>query len=281
MKWKNQYDFAFSLGGTCTAAESLRRAGMQFASFPFDWAGGEDVLVHAQLVADDFRRFLPPDQLAYHGPNEEQNGDIYVNQENGVAFYHDFAFNTPLAESYPPIRAKYDRRIKRLSERMTKGGKILAMFIQAPGKPISSDYDLKRAAELIRGRYPQADLDLLYVYLVPQKRFGQSEVVTVDEHVFKVGFDIAMPGFYDARVADRKKIISMLKSLFPQGIRDYRTPEERAEWQRRMREKKFAAMHAGTWWEYAVNNFNWRLFRHFRNRLEKLGFENLPSHRKV
>ena len=45
---KNKYDFAFSLGGTCTAAESLRRASMQFASFPFDWAGGENVLVHAR-----------------------------------------------------------------------------------------------------------------------------------------------------------------------------------------------------------------------------------------
>jgi len=276
---KTQYDFAVSLGGTCTAAESLRRAGMQFASFPFDWAGGEDVRVHAEIIADDFRRFLPFEQLEYRGSNDEKNGDIYVNRENGSGFYHDFPYETPLAESYPAIKAKYDRRIARFIERMEKGGRVLAMFVQAPGKPISSDADLLRARELISGRYPKVELDLFYVYLVQKKPFAREDVVEVGEHVFKVGFDIAMPGFYDARVADRKAIIPMLKTLFPQGAVDYRTDEERRAHKQAMQQKKYQVMHASTWVEYMINRFNWLMFRHFRNRLEKLGFENLPSHR--
>lgn len=155
------------------------------------------------------------------------------------------------------------------------------MFVQAPGKPVSPDADLKRAAELIKGRYPQIDLDLLYVYLIPGKPFDRSDVIEVSSGVFKVGFDIAMPGFYDARVADRKKIIPMLKTLFPHGAVDYRTPDERRTHKIAVREKKYKAMHASTWWEYVTNRFNWLMFRHFRNRLEKLGFENLPSHRGI
>lgn len=278
---KQRYDFAVSLGGTCTAAESLRRAGMQFASFPFDWAGGEVLRDHVEVVVGDFRDFMPFEELEYRGPNEEKNGDIYFNRRNGIAFYHDFPYQVPLAESYPALKAKYDRRISRFIERMEKGGSVLAMFVQAPGKPLATDEDIETSRRRLQERFPAAEIDLLYVHLVQDVSFSPDLLKEVAPHAYRIGFDIAMPGCYDARVADRRVIIPMLKTLFPQGAVDYRTPEERRAHKTAERRKRYRAMHASSWLEYAVNRFNWLMFRHFRNRLEKSGFENLPSHRAL
>lgn len=276
---KRRYDFAVSLGGTCTAAESLRRAGMQFASMPFDWAGGEVLRDHAEVIAGDFKDFMPFEELEYRGPNEEKNGDIYYNRRNGIAFYHDFPYQVPLTESYPALKAKYDRRISRFIERMEKGGAVLAMFVQAPGKPLATDGDIEASRRRLQERFPAAEIDLLYVHLVQDVVFSPELLKEVAPHAYRIGFDIAMPGFYDARVADRRVIVPMLKALVPEGAVDYRTDEERAQWRIVERRKQMSKMHAKNRWEYLVNNFRWRMFRHFRNRLEKLGFENLPSHR--
>lgn len=281
MKWKNQYDFAFSLGESCTCSEVLRRVGMQFFSFPFDWISAFSIRTHADLMATDFVNLMPLDKLVCQGINDEQNAEMVIHSETGMRFYHDFPPGPDLSTTYAGIYGKYRRRIQRLQKCLAGAGHALALYVHAPTFPVTSDADLLYASARMRERFPNADIDLLYVYNRPDHGYLAEGIEQVSEHVFKLGMDIRMPPGSNQFISNRKKLIPALRSLFPHGIRDYRTPEERAEWQRRMREKKFAAMHAGTWWEYAVNNFNWRLFRHFRNRLEKLGFENLPSHRKV
>ena len=44
------YDFIFSLGASCAVSMSLRDAGLQFASFPFDWIGSPGLLHEVEMV---------------------------------------------------------------------------------------------------------------------------------------------------------------------------------------------------------------------------------------
>ena len=45
---------AFSMGFSCGGTVALRRAGLQFASYPLDWIGSPGIVASAKMIAADF-----------------------------------------------------------------------------------------------------------------------------------------------------------------------------------------------------------------------------------
>jgi hypothetical protein len=52
---KRHYDFIFCVGRACIATQSLRRAGLQHATFPWDWVGDPGVYERVEYICSDFR----------------------------------------------------------------------------------------------------------------------------------------------------------------------------------------------------------------------------------
>ena len=55
---KKKYDLIFSMGAACSCSSALRSAELQVASYPFDWLFGSDFCNRANIVVNDFERFL-------------------------------------------------------------------------------------------------------------------------------------------------------------------------------------------------------------------------------
>lgn len=278
---KRNYDFAFSLGESCTCSEVLRRVGMQFASFPFDWISAFSIRIHADLIATDFADLMPLDKLVCQGINEEQNAEMVVHTKTGMRFYHDFPPGGDLRSTYAEIRQKYDRRIRRLQEYLSRDVSVLAVYVHAPMFPVTSDSDLGYAVKRMRDRFPDADIDLLYIYNVSERGFSSQNIEQVSEHVFKIGMDIRMPPGSSQFISNRKKVVAALHSLFPHGIADYRTKKQIREYREAVQRRELEKYHAKNVFEYYRNRFYWLIFRHFRNRLERAGFTGIPSHRAL
>lgn len=275
---RDSYDLVFSIGESCTCSEALRRCGFQYQSFPFDWISAFDLTKHVMIMAGGFADLLVEDRLRFLGENAEGSNDEYVDEKWGTMFIHDFPPRTPLKDSFGMIREKYDRRIQRLLKHLAAAKSSLAVYVQIPSRDAPSDDELAKAWKILHERFPTSGLDLLCVCSLPDVRFDPHNLRQVCQHVFRIGFDIRMPPGSSQFISNRKALIPAFKALV-RSVSDSRTPEERQAWERIVREKKYRAMHASSWLEYAVNRFNWLMFRHFRNRLERMGFENLSSHR--
>ena len=52
------FDFVFSLGAACLSTQSLRKADLQFASYPFDWLAGGNICKRAEIISSDFSSFM-------------------------------------------------------------------------------------------------------------------------------------------------------------------------------------------------------------------------------
>ena len=73
---KKTYDIAFSMGFSCGGSLALRKAGLQFSSYPLDWIGAPGVVRSAKMVAAGF-------------PNWFEKGDLHLVDVRGgsLLFY--------------------------------------------------------------------------------------------------------------------------------------------------------------------------------------------------
>jgi len=161
-----EYDFIFSLGFACGASQSLRAAGLQFASYPLDWIGTPGLSASVDVVLSDFAHWLDVDALRLidvcHGPGFGTR--CYLNEKTRIGFCHEFPDTKPFSEGYPGVKATYDRRIARFFDRMKESRRILAVYAERPTTPRLTDEELERELNRLRERYPSAELDLVYFF---------------------------------------------------------------------------------------------------------------------
>jgi len=62
------------------------------------------------------------------------------------------------------VKATYDRRIARFLARMKESRRILAVYAERPTTPRLTDEELEREMNRLRGRYRDAELDLVYFF---------------------------------------------------------------------------------------------------------------------
>lgn len=161
--FKHTYDFVCGIGHYCGTATYLKRHFLRRASGPFDWIGESPagLLKSAELIATDFRDFMLRDNLVLldhpAGEHDDMKNDYYRDEGTGILTYHDFPFGKSLDETYPQVRAKYDRRIARFYE-LARAGATLLIFQTHTTKP--TDDEMKRALAMLREKLGQK-VDLL------------------------------------------------------------------------------------------------------------------------
>lgn len=267
---KDGYDLAFSIGGACACSQSLRRAGMQYASFPFDWlVNYPSVTFAAEQLVNGFGGLLCREKMVCRGPNANNDKDIYQNEANGLYFLHDFPKGGDFAKEFQVIDAKYRRRANRLLKLIERGGDVLLTYVTIPDGERLPDSELVESLEVISRRFPRTRFDLL---CFSQKNAGFSGVTNPAPHLYRVDFDYQskMPG--DENVSDDRMVAKVLKRVVGH-VRDYRTSDERKGYGRKRREREYATYKAVNWFQYVRNKMTWKLFRHFQNQLARRGFK--------
>ena len=187
---KNCYDFIFSMGEACSCTEALRRGGLQFASYPFDWIAGLTFRERAQIVHDHFDGFLCLPDLKDMG---RTNGDpenmceVYYNTRTNLIHNHDFPAGEKLEDSFPKVAAKFKNRCDRLYHKMAAAERILAVYIEAPiqNHPKISDEDIQKGYDLLAELYPDKRIDLLYL----TNRKGNTEFFTLSPYITRLYLD--------------------------------------------------------------------------------------------
>ena len=173
-----QFDMAFSMGFSCGGTMALRRAGMQFVSYPLDWIGSPGIVASAKMIAADFAGWFEKDDLqlvAVRGGSFQNN--VYQNRKTRFGFPHDFPRFFRFEERYPETAEKYERRIRRFMSDLGAAKTALVVYIERPINPRATDADLAEAKCILEARFPETKFELVYFFLDEgRKDFAETAV---------------------------------------------------------------------------------------------------------
>lgn len=170
---KCSYDFVCGLGSDCGCAWHLGNSGLRLASYPFDWivSVGPGIAGVAKHIAEGMSDFCRLDALKRcdNQPKERGNPphDWYDDSRLGYIFAHDFPQDQDPAIAYPEVKAKYDRRIARFYKSMEASRSVL--LVRWSWREYTSEDDVRRAAEILRKRFPNTRIDFLIIRHVDRK----------------------------------------------------------------------------------------------------------------
>lgn len=190
MHGNKQYDLVFSLGAACSCASTLIGANLRQFSSPFDWLWGSDFLGRVKILTSNFEHFLvKEDLIAWHYNNGDSKNlcDVYKNEYTGLVLNHDFPADVPLEKSYPDVLEKYNRRIKRLLQKIQQAKSVLIVYIETPDAKVhSTDGEIRLGWQQIHQKYPDKKIDLLY--LINDNKMYPKHVIkqNLSENIIKV-----------------------------------------------------------------------------------------------
>lgn len=164
------YDLAFSLGSSCGTSQALRAAGLQYASFPLDWVGIPEIGLAVESVVSEFEKWFEAEDLDLYTVCHTTGflTRLYLHRKTRAIFSHEFSDFVPFSQSYPPVRATYDRRIARFNKEFAKAKRILGVWseLATHGSP---GFDVYRKALVdLRAKRPDAQIDLVCFYEDPE-----------------------------------------------------------------------------------------------------------------
>ena len=259
---KMEYDLVFGLGPACSCSQTLRRAGLQLLSFPFDWVATayklpgweDDVRRRTDTLTSGFRDWMHAEDFEYKG--DHTNGKArYWNNRLRLAFIHDFPIGVPLSESISDVAAKYARRIERLLSLIRRSKRILVVRLDRPDLGARTTLDECRyAREALSKAFAPAQFDFLLLQQDAGIPFGSQKLETVDPGLFRLRFDYrdTRPGAEPA-FPRLDLTAAALSPLF--SVREYRTKEEIAAYRLSEKRKRWARYGAANAWQY-----RWRKF---------------------
>ena len=160
------FDMAFSMGFSCGGTMALRRAGLQFASYPLDWIGSPGIVASARMIAADFAGWFEKDDLqlvAVRGGSFQNN--VYQNRKTRFGFPHDFPRFFRFEEQYPATAEKYRRRVERFMRELGGAKTALVVYIERPIDPRAADADLVEAKRILEAKFPAVKFELVYFFL--------------------------------------------------------------------------------------------------------------------
>lgn len=267
-----RYDLAFSLGNACSCSLALRKAGLQYASFPFDWMIRGPFALRVETLLAGFQAW--PGRLCDLElmPGKSNTDHLMCHdRKTDLLFPHDFPLGKTIAESYDGVVAKYRRRIDRLLRLLSTSRRVLAVYVELPGFPETPAVELNNGIAQLRRGHPGVQIDLLYFFHVPGVAFRDRQDVCIGDGVRKLSFD-----FKERRDgaflygADPELVAAAIRA---EGIRvrDYRTAEERRAYRQAQRSDLMRRMAAKNRWQLFVNRLEYRLCRHFAKSLVRKG----------
>ena len=164
-KPKKKYDLIFSLGEVCPCTIVLRATGLQWFSYPFDWLFGSSFVGRCQILATRFARYIDKEDLEFSYEERSIRCRAYHNKYNDITFNHDFPKDKSLDESYPQVREKYDRRIRRLLSSIERSADVLIVWIEVSvtNHVVLDRQEIIEGYNLIKDAFPGTSIDLLYI----------------------------------------------------------------------------------------------------------------------
>lgn len=264
-----EYDLAFSLGFSCGCTQSLRAAGLQFASYPFDWVGSPGLIKSVRMLVSDFAGWLEADDLELWDVRRAPLfSRVYRNARTGFGFPHDFPSALSFEEAYVSCKARYDRRIARLLATLASSRRVLAVYVERMIDRRVSDAELVEARRLLAERFPQAAVDLLYFFQEDgcespcrETPANGIETVALDYKLYEAGKVI--------HEINRDRITDCLRAHA--RVRDGRSAEDRVRHDGRRRNQR--ELRWGSVWfgRRLFNEFAYKLYRRFERRLVNAG----------
>ena len=237
-----KYDLIFSIGEACSCTECLRSAGLQFASFPWDWIAFPSLPERAELMCSGYRGWLECEDLEVIERSTANGKDVYRNRRNGIIYNHDFVAGARLEEAFPAVREKYERRIAHLDSLIREAERpILAVRLETPAKggiPTPLD-DCRTFRRRLAEAYPGKRFEFCLITLDAGRPFKDRIEEEPEDGLLHVAFDYAdrSPGRPDFAV-DSRTLVAFLKERF--SVRDYRTAEERRAYRELRRRRRYA-----------------------------------------
>jgi len=131
---KGSYDAIFSLGQNCLPAIQLQKNNLRSYSGVLDWMISDTLVDVNRLLKNRFSGFMEFSDLEFVNYNVPSPQNLYVKDSKyNVISAHDFptSINTPQnLVSYPEVREKHNRRIKRFLEKTEECKHILFVRMQ-------------------------------------------------------------------------------------------------------------------------------------------------------
>jgi len=257
------YDLAFSMGFSCGGTMALRRAGLQFASYPLDWIGSPGIVQSARMIAAGFDGWFEKDDLrlvAVRGGSFQNN--VYQNVRTRFGFPHDFPRFFRFEEKYDETKAKYDRRIARFLADLGRAKTALVVYIERPINPCASDADLVEAKRILEDGFPSVAFELVYFHLeTGRKDFSERAVA---DGIAAVACDYGELDHGEMSHAIRADVPSAyIRERF--AVEDRRSDEEKAAYAAKRkiaRRRRFGSR---------LNEIKYRIYRKLEKDLQEKG----------
>lgn len=189
--YQEKYDFVFSIGEACSCSSTLRNAGLQHRSLPFDWVANPPLVERAGLFHSGFQDWLTKDAMECIGMQEIEKKPkmIYRNTITGTRFSHDFPVDKPFDEAFPIIKARYDRRIARLYETIRASRSVLMVYIAMPNETRrQTNEDLIEAVKRVSDCFPGVKIHLLYLFNDNNTPLKEAKIETPGPGIFSFTF---------------------------------------------------------------------------------------------
>jgi hypothetical protein len=169
------------MGANCFLAGMLDALGLRMFSGPYDWVNGSTFEMRFRLFLNRFDKYFEKGDLQFQGHAECT--DVYRNQRTGLAYIHDFKLNSDFDAAYPEVRAKYDRRIARVLDKIKNGRRTLILYTETVGA--TQTLEIGRLVELVKeaNAMYKSEIDLLYYKHNPLLfKCRGSAIKRLDEH---------------------------------------------------------------------------------------------------
>jgi len=188
--FKRRYDVVCSLGSDCLPATYLKAYCLRNASYPFDWTIQPAFDVKARLIIADFAGYLEPANVhAYPERPSNTNHVSHIDEGTGTIFLHDFDPGVDADEMLATVRARYDRRIKRLLKAIASGKRVLFVNFEREQNATPNDKFLV-FLDAVAKKYPGSRVSLLAL----KNRPGTYAEEQVSETLMVVHAGIYPPG---------------------------------------------------------------------------------------
>ena len=253
---KKTYDLVFGLGTACSCTQTIRAAGLQFESFPYDWVAHEpaerDLGLRIEAIENEFRHWFDKEDLCFFGSFDFgwHARDMYHNRRNGGLFHHDFNVGEDLDSAYPAVWAKYRRRIDGLFRRIRASRRVLVVRLDFVGQKVPTSVEsCVQARQRLMAKFPGVTFDWLLMAHDAAFTMDNPKDELVSEGVRRVAFDCHSdnPGdpSYQPDLAKTSAVLSRYASAV-----DYRTPAEKRHFRELKRREHWAKYGATTFWGY-------------------------------
>ena len=256
---KKKYDLIFGFGPACSCSQTLRRAGLQLLSFPFDWIGpnadnvgwDDDVRRRTDLICCEFNDWLHVEDFSYRSDHPTNGKSIYFNKALHLVFIHDFPKGIPLTESFPSIRDKYRRRIARFLGLLGSSHRVLIARVDRPDLSYRTPLeDCRYAMKQLSGKFTNARFDFLLLQPDRNIPFEKRTVEDLGDGITRIAFDYQDNSPGNELFPKLDQTSAAVEELF--AVKDYRTREEIADWKRKSRAKRYAKLGATNFLQYQV-----------------------------